>query len=165
MTRRSSKSEDGRAVYSGGATVFAPRVRGGYALSREHRPTEESQRSRSAGLAKDHVGFARQVGPNTVIFSEGVSVLTPESSKTTYNLQLTEKISLLIFEAVMSLSKRHLNKNEQDVPFDIRQIGERLQERLPEVSFALLMGSACDGVVVAHSDFDLALYLASGNLE
>ena len=62
----------------------------------------------------------------------------------------------------MGLSKQYLNTNETDVPFYIRQVSDCLKEKLPEVSFALLMGSAQGGIVKAHSDFDLALYLEKG---
>jgi predicted nucleotidyltransferase len=63
----------------------------------------------------------------------------------------------------MSLSKKHLNTNKHDVSFDIEGISECLKEKLPEVSFALLMGSAQNGIVRAYSDFDLAVYLKPFN--
>ncbi|MFA7173726.1 MAG: nucleotidyltransferase domain-containing protein [Kiritimatiellia bacterium] len=59
----------------------------------------------------------------------------------------------------MSLSIKHLNTNPEAVPFDINAVRHRLQNALPEISFALLLGSAQGGVVKARSDFDLALYL------
>lgn len=59
----------------------------------------------------------------------------------------------------MSLSKKHLNTNEHDVPFDVKEISACLKESLSEVSFALLMGSAQGGIVKMHSDFDIAVYL------
>ncbi|MDA3926585.1 MAG: nucleotidyltransferase domain-containing protein [Kiritimatiellae bacterium] len=59
----------------------------------------------------------------------------------------------------MSLSKKYLNTNPEAVPFDLNEISDRLQSALPEISFALLLGSAQGGLVKARSDFDLAVYL------
>ena len=43
--------------------------------------------------------------------------------------------------------------------FDPEQLGSVLEERLPEVEFCFLMGSAVSGTVKAYSDLDLAFYL------
>jgi len=59
----------------------------------------------------------------------------------------------------MSLSRKHINTNKTDVPFEIEQVSFCLQESLPSISFAFLLGSAQRGVVKARSDFDLAIYL------
>ena len=58
----------------------------------------------------------------------------------------------------MSLSKKHLNTNLEEVTFDIKEVSARLQSALPSISFAFLLGSAQDGIVKVRSDFDLALY-------
>jgi len=63
------------------------------------------------------------------------------------------------FTLSMSLSKKHLNTNPEAVAFDLNMISARLKSALPEISFALLLGSAQDGLVKARSDFDLAVYL------
>lgn len=80
--------------------------------------------------------------------------------------QLTRNLRILAlthsYTNFMGLSKKHLNTNEHDVTFDISKVIECLRGKLPEVSFAILMGSAQNGVVKVHSDFDLALYLTSG---
>jgi len=60
---------------------------------------------------------------------------------------------------LMSLSKKHINTNKTDIPFDIDQVSICLQNSLPSISFAFLLGSAQSGVVKARSDFDLAIYL------
>lgn len=59
----------------------------------------------------------------------------------------------------MSLSKCHIDKYPQDLSFDINKLGQELERMLPEVEFAILMGSAQRGIVKAHSDLDLAFYL------
>ena len=58
----------------------------------------------------------------------------------------------------MGLSKRHLDRNTQPVSFDPDLLGEALDRGLPDVLFALLLGSAVNGTVKPHSDLDLALF-------
>lgn len=59
----------------------------------------------------------------------------------------------------MGLSKRHLNTNPQPVEVDLEQLGRRLQDAVPQVVFALVLGSSRSGVVPAYGDLDLAVYL------
>lgn len=59
----------------------------------------------------------------------------------------------------MGISKRHLNPNSEPVPFDVAELGEAIKKAAPDVIFALLMGSARDGIIPPHGDLDLALYL------
>ena len=59
----------------------------------------------------------------------------------------------------MSLSRREFKTATAPVSFDPRVLGERLREECPELAFALLMGSARDGVVPAGGDLDLAVSL------
>jgi predicted nucleotidyltransferase len=59
----------------------------------------------------------------------------------------------------MPLSKHYLDLNTQTICFDCVALGTALREGIPEIEFALLMGSAKDGVVKPHSDIDIALYL------
>lgn len=59
----------------------------------------------------------------------------------------------------MGLSKRYLDTNEQPFDFDPEQLARTLEERVPEIIFAYLLGSAADGTVNPHSDLDLAVYL------
>lgn len=58
----------------------------------------------------------------------------------------------------MPLSKRHLDIHEQEVPVDIERITRLLETDYPQVSFALIMGSAANGQIRAHGDLDLAVY-------
>lgn len=44
------------------------------------------------------------------------------------------------------------------ITFDVRQLGDALRERCPDVAFALLHGSARSGVVSPGSDIDVAVY-------
>jgi len=60
----------------------------------------------------------------------------------------------------MPLSKHYLDLNTQRVCFDSVALGNALREGLPEIEFALLLGSAKDGVVKPHSDIDLAFYVS-----
>jgi len=59
----------------------------------------------------------------------------------------------------MGISKRYLDTNERELRFDPQELGARLEEALPEVVFAYLMGSSVDGVVRPHSDLDIALFV------
>lgn len=59
----------------------------------------------------------------------------------------------------MSLSKCHIDTHDKEVSFDVDALSLALERTLPEVEFALLMGSAQHGVIKAHSDLDLAFYL------
>jgi predicted nucleotidyltransferase len=61
----------------------------------------------------------------------------------------------------MSLSRKHLAENFIPVHFDPDQLAAVLKEKLPEVDFCFLMGSAVSGVVKAYSDLDLAFYLSA----
>lgn len=59
----------------------------------------------------------------------------------------------------MTLSNQHLSCHSKPLEFDPDVLGGALRERCPEVIFAVLMGSARDGVVEVGSDIDLALYV------
>lgn len=59
----------------------------------------------------------------------------------------------------MSIAKQHLDINSEPIVFSIGLLGEAIKEACAGVIFALLMGSAKDGVVPPRSDLDLALYL------
>jgi hypothetical protein len=59
----------------------------------------------------------------------------------------------------MPLSKHDVDTQVQPVSFDVAALGSDLERDIPDVDFALLMGSARDGVVKSHSDLDLALFL------
>jgi hypothetical protein len=66
----------------------------------------------------------------------------------------------------MSLSRREFKKNRATVEFDPAALGEALRSECPEIGFALLMGSARDGIVPARGDLDIAVSIKSGlNLE
>ncbi len=59
----------------------------------------------------------------------------------------------------MGLAKRHLDLNDSEMSFSVAELAKALKEALPNVSFALILGSAKNGVIKAHSDLDLAFYL------
>ncbi len=59
----------------------------------------------------------------------------------------------------MPLSKHHIDTLSHPVAFDVEALGSTLERDVPDIDFALLMGSARDGIVAPHSDLDLALYL------
>lgn len=59
----------------------------------------------------------------------------------------------------MGLSKRHLDTIAKPVQFSSEELGRTMKECCGDVVFALLMGSARDGVVRPHSDLDIALFL------
>ena len=59
----------------------------------------------------------------------------------------------------MPLSKHYIDLNTQIIQFDCVVLGNALRDGVAEIEFALLMGSAKDGVVKPHSDIDVALYL------
>ena len=61
----------------------------------------------------------------------------------------------------MGLAGRHLSGHTRTLQFDPAVLAARMRETCPEVVFACLMGSACDGAVKPGSDVDLALYLES----
>ena len=50
---------------------------------------------------------------------------------------------------------------EQLITFDPTHLAETLMEKCPEVVFALIMGSAADGLIKPGSDLDVAVYLYS----
>ena len=59
----------------------------------------------------------------------------------------------------MPLSKHHIDTQSQPVSFDAVALGADLEREVPDIDFAVLMGSAKNGVVAPHSDLDLALFL------
>ena len=61
--------------------------------------------------------------------------------------------------SAMSLSKQYLSRHREPVPFDIRSMGRAIEKACPNVVFALLLGSAKDGVVPVGGDIDIALYV------
>ena len=60
----------------------------------------------------------------------------------------------------MPLSKHYLDTQEHDVPVDVDGITRLLETGYPQVSLALIVGSAARGVIRAHGDLDLAVYCA-----
>ena len=60
----------------------------------------------------------------------------------------------------MGLSKQYIDKNECPQAVDFHCLSEKIKKACPDVVFCLVMGSARDGVVRAHSDLDLAVYLS-----
>ena len=59
----------------------------------------------------------------------------------------------------MPLSKHHIDIQSQPASFDVAALGANLKREVSGIDFALLMGSAKQGVVAPHSDLDLALFL------
>lgn len=59
----------------------------------------------------------------------------------------------------MGISRKHLAENYVPVDFDPEHLASELRDKLPEVDFCFLMGSAVSGVVDAYSDLDLAFYV------
>lgn len=59
----------------------------------------------------------------------------------------------------MPLSKHYIDVQTQRIQFDPVALGHAL-EKVAEVEFAVLMGSAKEGVVNPHSDVDIAVYLS-----
>jgi predicted nucleotidyltransferase len=64
----------------------------------------------------------------------------------------------------MALSKKYLAENKQAISFSVTELGTLLKTSCPEISFALLMGSAVDGVIRSGSDLDLAIYLTDNSI-
>ena len=63
----------------------------------------------------------------------------------------------------MGLSKQYIDKNECAQAVDFSRLSEKIQKACPDVVFCLVMGSARDGIVRAHSDLDLAVYLSGAH--
>lgn len=59
----------------------------------------------------------------------------------------------------MPLSKHYIDVQTERIQFDPVALGHAL-EKIAEVEFAVLMGSAKEGVVNPHSDVDIAVYLS-----
>lgn len=59
----------------------------------------------------------------------------------------------------MGLSKLYIDRQNEASPFDPDRLSRELEQRLPCIAFAYLMGSAKEGLVEPHSDLDLAVYL------
>ena len=59
----------------------------------------------------------------------------------------------------MGLAKRHLDLNDSEQSFSVDELATLLKKSLSEASFGLILGSAKEGIVKAHSDLDLAFYL------
>jgi hypothetical protein len=59
----------------------------------------------------------------------------------------------------MSLSRRVFKTGTTPIAFDSEALGRALRAECPELAFALLMGSARDGVVPPGGDLDLAVSL------
>lgn len=60
----------------------------------------------------------------------------------------------------MPLSKHYIDVHEDQVPLDAGGIARVLETDYPEVSFAVVLGSAASGTIAAHSDLDLGVYCA-----
>ena len=59
----------------------------------------------------------------------------------------------------MPLSKHYLDTQIHPQTFDPQTLGRELEAALPDAVFAVLLGSARDGTVAAHSDLDIAVYM------
>lgn len=59
----------------------------------------------------------------------------------------------------MSLSKRTLKEDSNPITFDPEALAEKLQRECSEIVFALLMGSAAEGMIGPGSDLDIAVYV------
>jgi predicted nucleotidyltransferase len=59
----------------------------------------------------------------------------------------------------MPLSKHYVDTQIHPQTFDPQTLGRELEAALPEAVFAVLLGSARDGTVAAHSDLDIAVYM------
>ncbi len=61
----------------------------------------------------------------------------------------------------MGLSKRYLDTNTQSLPFSVDRLAAEMEEKLPEVVFAYLLGSAAEaGIIAPYSDLDIAVYVS-----
>lgn len=58
----------------------------------------------------------------------------------------------------MSLSTKYLSENKKDIVFSIDTLAMSLK-KLPEISFAYLLGSAQNGIMKAGSDLDIAIFM------
>ena len=58
----------------------------------------------------------------------------------------------------MPLSKHYLDMHAVDVPVNFNGMAEFLRQEYPEISFALVMGSAAKGIIGKNSDLDIAVY-------
>ena len=58
----------------------------------------------------------------------------------------------------MPISKHYLDTQEHDVPVDVDGITRLLKTGYPQISFALIVGSAARGVIAPHGDLDLAVH-------
>lgn len=63
----------------------------------------------------------------------------------------------------MGLLKKYLDTNEGEQLVDFSCLSEKIRQECSEVNFCLVMGSARDGIVRAHSDLDLAVYLSGAH--
>ena len=61
----------------------------------------------------------------------------------------------------MPLSKHYIDTVNQSTSFDFTALGNELRTEVPAIEFALLMGSAREGIIKPHSDIDLAVYTHS----
>jgi predicted nucleotidyltransferase len=60
----------------------------------------------------------------------------------------------------MGLSKHYLDINDDSYRVDFDTLGKALEQHVPEIEFACIMGSAAEkGLVKSRSDLDLAVYL------
>lgn len=60
----------------------------------------------------------------------------------------------------MGLSKRYLDRNATPVEFDPAALARRIEDEVPEILFAYILGSSAGGRVEPHSDLDIAAWLA-----
>ncbi|MDD2328625.1 MAG: nucleotidyltransferase domain-containing protein [bacterium] len=70
-----------------------------------------------------------------------------------------EPVTRLTHFSIMPLSKHHIDIQSQPASFDVAALGADIKREVSDIDFALLMGSAKEGVVAPHSDLDLALFL------
>lgn len=65
----------------------------------------------------------------------------------------------------MPLSKHHIDTKNVATPFDLEKPASALEAEVPQVVFAYLHGSAVSGVVSAHSDLDVALFVDPAGMD
>ncbi|MBN1359611.1 MAG: nucleotidyltransferase domain-containing protein [Sedimentisphaerales bacterium] len=62
----------------------------------------------------------------------------------------------------MPLSKHYIDMQDEPVPLAAAAIADLLEGDFPQISFAVVLGSAAQGTVGPHSDLDLAVFCTQG---
>ena len=58
----------------------------------------------------------------------------------------------------MGISKRHIDTNEKQITVNFSALKDALKQKVPEIIFACVPGSAATSVIKPYSDFDLAVF-------